>query len=391
MGANYGVLADADLEGSITASYATGTVSGESYVGGLVGANSGGSITTSYATGTVSAESVVGGLVGHNQIGPITSSYATGAVSGESYVGGLVGDNAGTITASYATGQVSGTSDVIAHVGTGGLVGNNAGTITASYATGTVSAEYSVGGLVGYNPGAITASYATGRVSGGDSIGGLVGSNFGSGGTATASYWDTQTSGLSSSAGGEGKMTSELQSPTSNTGIYATWDDDVWDFGTSSQYPALKDLHISVAEQRQSHPAAVSSPGAPTIGAVAPRTGSLAVSWTAPSSDGGSAITAYDLRHIEDLSRRDGRLQLDRGGRCVDHGWREAPVHPHRTHCRHAVRRPDSGCERRGRRALVCDRNRNASGARRLRHRRRGGRCDEHRTRVRLRCAACGA
>ena len=43
----------------------------------------------------------------------------------------------------------------------------------------------------------------------------------------------------------------------------------------------------------------VSSLGAPAIGAVTPGTGSLAISWTAPSSDGSSAITAYDLRHIE--------------------------------------------------------------------------------------------
>ena len=35
------------------------------------------------------------------------------------------------------------------------------------------------------------------------------------------------------------------------------------------------------------------------MGAVTPVTGSLAVSWTAPSSDGGSALTAYDLRQIQ--------------------------------------------------------------------------------------------
>ena len=42
--------------------------------------------------------------------------------------------------------------------------------------------------------------------------------------------------------------------------------------------------------------------GAPTIGAVTPGAGLLAVSRTAPSSVGGSAITVYDLRHMETAS-----------------------------------------------------------------------------------------
>ena len=46
-------------------------------------------------------------------------------------------------------------------------------------------------------------------------------------------------------------------------------------------------------------PDSATPPGAPTIGAVTAATGTLAISWTAPSSDGGSANIAYDLRHIE--------------------------------------------------------------------------------------------
>ncbi len=270
------------------------------YVGlfGGVGILGTGTIRNVGVTGMdVTGSSFVGGLAGWSR-GTISGSYATGAVFGAGdQVGGLAGYNGGTgtVSASYADVTVSGSQNNV-----GGLVGHNEGTgsITASYAIGAVSSDgFNVGGLVGANFSGIRASYATGTASGRTSVGGLTGGGFG--GTIAASYWDTQTSGLSTSDGGDGKTTAELQSPTSATAIYGTWDDDVWDFGTSSQYPALKGLGLSVAEQRQSHPAAVSPLGAPTIGAVAPGAGTLAITWTAPSSDGGSAITAYDLRHIE--------------------------------------------------------------------------------------------
>ena len=170
-------------------------------------------------------------------------------VHGGAYTGGLVGQNSLTI-ASYVTGSVTGTITV------GGLVGSNfSGTVIASYSAASVSGGANVGGLVGSNfVGRILASYSTGSVTGPRNVGGLVGSNFGGRGTATDSYWDTQTSGQAESAGGEGKTTSELQSPTGYTGIYVNWNldldddstsDDLWDFGTSSQYPVIKGLALS--------------------------------------------------------------------------------------------------------------------------------------------------
>ena len=42
------------------------------------------------------------------------------------------------------------------------------------------------------------------------------------------------------SDGGDGKTTLALQEPTTATGIYSGWGTEVWDFGTSSQYPILK-------------------------------------------------------------------------------------------------------------------------------------------------------
>ena len=72
-------------------------------------------------------------------------------------------------------------------------------------------------------------------------------------GPVTSSYWNTETTGQSTSAGSPdsaGKTTSQLQAPTRNTGIYAGWSAAWWDFGTSRQYPALKYSGLSVALQR---------------------------------------------------------------------------------------------------------------------------------------------
>ena len=245
--------------GSVVGSHTSGRVRGDDAVGGLVGDNYSGSITRSSSFATVTYEGNfddpdvsfvfpgVGGLVGANG-GPITFSYATGRVSGYPS-GGLVGWNGGgTISASYATGAVAG-----AAVGGGGLVGRNdrGSGIYASYATGRVSGSDDVGGLVGTNAGVITASYSTGpastsaKTSSFDrNVGGLVGEDERSGDNEiNASYWDSTTSGITG-----GRSTAALQAPRGYSGIYGTWNldvdgdrraDDPWDFGTSSQYPAL--------------------------------------------------------------------------------------------------------------------------------------------------------
>jgi len=71
--------------------------------------NNWGIVSNSYATGSVSGNSSVGGLMGVNG-STISDSYATGSVSGTSYLGGLVGENdAGTVSNSfYATTDANG-------------------------------------------------------------------------------------------------------------------------------------------------------------------------------------------------------------------------------------------------------------------------------------------
>jgi hypothetical protein len=64
------------------------------------------------------------------------NSYSTGSVSGNSYIGGIAGDvtNSGTITNSYSTGSVSGNSYV------GGIAGYvyDSNTITNNIAANTI-------------------------------------------------------------------------------------------------------------------------------------------------------------------------------------------------------------------------------------------------------------
>ena len=85
-----------DNYGTVTACTASGNVSGNSRIGGVVGWNN----------GTVSGGSYVGGVVGRNVSGTVTACYhANGTVSGDSYVGGMVGFNkSGTLTACYWSG-----------------------------------------------------------------------------------------------------------------------------------------------------------------------------------------------------------------------------------------------------------------------------------------------
>jgi len=250
-----------DNQGNVTESYATGTVSSESSAGGLVGLNGAGTVRDSYATGDVSGNRA-GGLVGGSATGNVTESYATGNVSGTERVGGLVGLNvAGTVRDSYATGDISGNFDVGGLVGlnsgnvtnsyatgdvsgdrrVGGLVGLNSGTVTESYANGSVSGTYRVGGLVGFNDGTVTESYATGSgsVSGTDDVGGLVG--FNDSGTVTDSYWDTETTGQSTSAGnGTGLNTSEMTGSSATNNMLGFDFQNTWKTVTNpDDYPVL--------------------------------------------------------------------------------------------------------------------------------------------------------
>ena len=231
---------------AITNVHTSGTVTGHVASGIAAEIVYGTTISSSSSSATIIGSGrCAGGLVGcagrpyeGRYLNSITDSYATGAVTGDMFVGGLVGSfaPAGQITRSYATGAVTGRPapvvDTGANVYTGarGYVGGLVGyiesdyeglvAISESFATGSVTAQDSVaptdpnlcgacvGGLVGASSGniygglpltnSITDSYASGTVDGGISAGGLVGTNMASNLSITSSYSRSNLRGASS-------------------------------------------------------------------------------------------------------------------------------------------------------------------------------------------------
>jgi len=174
-------------------------ITGKDNTGGLVGVSFDGNIVNSFSKGFVSGVNKVGGLAGYNDGGIISNSFSTELVSGSNKVGGLAGANhfiGTTIQNCYSTSNVSGSGNEV-----GGFVGSNEnGLILYSYSSGSVSA-------------------------GGNHIGGFVGFDYA--GTFTNSFWDTESSGRTTSAGGTGKTTAEMKDITTFT--EADWDfDEIW-------------------------------------------------------------------------------------------------------------------------------------------------------------------
>ena len=202
------------LGGAVSNSLADGTAQGSDYVGGLVGLNRG-RISASHGKGKVVSDgSYSGGLVGANDFGGrIANSRADSSVSGNLYAGGLVGwNNTGDIRNSYALSRVNASSDV------GGLVGwNEDGQMSNTYSSGLVGGVDRVGGLVGSNKGIISDSFAYGQVvASGEHTGGLIGWNYAHQTRHTTavrvihSYWDSEASAISLSAGGSLRTATQL-------------------------------------------------------------------------------------------------------------------------------------------------------------------------------------
>jgi len=148
------------------------------------------------------------------------------------YVGGLVGYSSATVSNCYSTGTIKGSERV------GGLVGYNYGSVSTSYSTVMVSGSGScVAGLVGGNSGTVTQCYSSGPVRGGGAyVGGLV-EYTAERAHVTDCFWDIQTSGQATSAGGTGKTKAEMQ--TAKTFIGWAHEPGVWTIDEGKDYPRL--------------------------------------------------------------------------------------------------------------------------------------------------------
>lgn len=170
-----------------------GEVSGRSTVGGVIGRIlEGGTVEDASFTGKVEGSATTftetGGLIGFTSTASIEivvrNSHATADVNGNQFVGGLIGRNSNTsVEHSSAAGIIEGRMHV------GGLIGSNTSSdvntfVESSFFEGTVhydntlsGAPSNFGGLIGYSNSSVRNSYATGEVdgTGSESVGGLMG------------------------------------------------------------------------------------------------------------------------------------------------------------------------------------------------------------------------
>jgi len=249
------IAADSDADSTFHGTAFTGTFDGNgnkinhftingasnSYIG-LFGKVSGGTIKKvgleDYSISSSAVSYYSGSLVGYNNNGIISSCYSTGSVTGYSCVGALTGcNNGGSLSNCYSIGIVNGSSSYV-----GGLTGYNySSSVSNCYSTSAVTGSSYVGGMVGGNIyGNVINCYSTGSVIGSSNAGGLAGY---SNGNVLGCFWDVNSSGQISSAGGTGKTTAEMQTLSTYTDAgwdfsYTDGDDADW-FIQIDEYPIL--------------------------------------------------------------------------------------------------------------------------------------------------------
>lgn len=204
-------------------------ISGKDHVGSICGSVHDGVLMNCSSTGSVSASSgYAGGLAG-NSSNIIDCSSSCSIRNSGIYTGGLAGMLTGSIYTSYCDGDVEGDTYV------GGLCGyKSLGYIYDSYSVASVSGTDNVGGLSGMlHGGGVSNCYASGEItSSGTYVGGFNGKNNGYCDVDNC-FWDTVTTGMSTSPDGTGKSTNEMKTLSTYTDEGTTGLSDAWDFETN--------------------------------------------------------------------------------------------------------------------------------------------------------------
>lgn len=219
---------------TLTSSHVSGSIS---YVGGLLGRTSyGGGFICSYSEGDIVINNSnivggIGGLIGQTKASTLYNRPAIYRCWSES-----------DITIADST-QSSG------YPGVGGLIGSvrqyGFRSVNDCYAKGTITdsggTSLYFGGLIGRTENlsmanTVTNCYATGGdgITDGTDTGGLIGIIVGADVTCPSCYWDTDTSGLSTSACGTGATTAEM----ADRDLFDGWNfDTIWDIKCTPEMP----------------------------------------------------------------------------------------------------------------------------------------------------------
>ncbi len=249
-GADYTGALIGNANGDITNCHASGSVSGNSYTGGLTGqffGEEGNLVTLSQSSSAceVTAESErVGGLIGSSDKVIIEKCFSSGSVTSNSTLanaGGLVGVHVANsensvIRQSFSSASVTGNTN------SGGLLGfcGYGGTIEDCYSTGDVSGNEYIGGLIGYTRsdgtnGApnITNCYTASPVTGSTNVNAFIGEDLNDDVSLTSCFYNSDVASVSNSLG-TGKTTTEMKVYTNFSGFdfaRETTDgtDDIWD------------------------------------------------------------------------------------------------------------------------------------------------------------------
>ncbi len=212
----------------------TGGEEGGGFLGGLVGmADSGAFFDVSAHGNVVATAKYAGGLfgafyddTGNDALTPsLSRAYATGSVLGTKFVGGLIGQFGGVqVEEAFATGDVIATDSFA-----GSFAGEVYDTVPIDniYALGATSAPTVAGGLFGDVSDAIsvTNAYTRGAVTANSSVGAVIGTNPGDG-TLNDTFWNADATGLADV--GSGGSSSATGVSLTDLQTWSTFDDAGW-------------------------------------------------------------------------------------------------------------------------------------------------------------------